>query len=427
MTKFSLSSSLTFARRLLFDPAFFWSLAALVVVGDAVLTQLIIRFVRYTEIDWETYIYQIEVYRKGERDYSKISGPTGPLVYPAGHVHIHEALYHLTDHGSNVKLAQHIYSILYIASLALSCAIYHQAGRLPNWVVLLLPLSKRLHSIFVLRLFNDCWAVVLAQLSILAYAAGLDDVGTLIFSGALSVKMSALLYLPGILVVLVKRRGLATTTRLVMTLVAMQALFAKSFLQEYPWSYVKNAFDLSRIFLYKWTVNWRFLEEDTFLTPTFARTLLLGHATVLVAFGLSRWCRNDGGAVAVIERALRRPSYPAGLTPMTANDVITILFTSNLIGILFARSLHYQFYSWYAQQLPFLAWRTRFPTIVKHVSHSPLWVLWLTIHRVFLLVAIEYSWNVFPSTEFSSGVLCATNALLLAGVWYGERGGIAKD
>lgn len=33
-----------------------------------------------TEIDWETYMYQLELYIEGERDYSMISGPTGPLV-----------------------------------------------------------------------------------------------------------------------------------------------------------------------------------------------------------------------------------------------------------------------------------------------------------------------------------------------------------
>jgi alpha-1,3-mannosyltransferase len=44
------------------------------------------------------------------------------------------------------------------------------------------------------------------------------------------------------------------------------------------------------------------------------------------------------------------------------------MFTSNVIGITFARSLHYQFYSWYAQQLPLLVWRTRYPVPIKYVS-----------------------------------------------------------
>ena len=38
-----------------------------------------------TEIDWDTYMKQVKIYIEGERDYTKISGPTGPLVY-AGHL-----------------------------------------------------------------------------------------------------------------------------------------------------------------------------------------------------------------------------------------------------------------------------------------------------------------------------------------------------
>lgn len=78
-------------------------------------------------------------------------------------------------------LSQQVYAFLYITSLAVSCAIYRQAGGVPNWVVLLLSLSKRLHSIYVLRLFNDVWAVMLTQLSILALGYGLSDVATLLF------------------------------------------------------------------------------------------------------------------------------------------------------------------------------------------------------------------------------------------------------
>ena len=46
------------------------------------------------------------------------------------------------------------------------------------------------------------------------------------------------------------------------------------------------------------------------------------------------------------------------------------LATSNLIGILCARSLHYQFYSWYAHQLPLLAWTSSFSIPVTYVAYS---------------------------------------------------------
>ena len=37
-------------------------------------------------IDYPTYLVQARQFRLGERDYANISGPTGPLVYPGGHV-----------------------------------------------------------------------------------------------------------------------------------------------------------------------------------------------------------------------------------------------------------------------------------------------------------------------------------------------------
>jgi len=350
---------------------------------------------------------QTELYIKGQHNYTLISGPTGPLVYPAGHVRIHEYLYNFTGAGRDIRLAQHIYGALYVLTLAATCGIYREAGNIPNWVVLLLPLSKRLHSIFVLRLFNDCWAVFLMSLAVLAHQNGIDDTAILLYSGALSVKMSVLLYLPGILVTSFKRKGLATTLRYLFTIVAIQAILASPFLSEDPWSYLKGAFDLGRVFLYKWTVNWRFVDETTFLSPGFALSLFIGHISLLVMFGLFKWCKPDGSVWKVLDRGLRRPLRPAGLAPVNADYVATVLFTSNLIGILFARSLHYQFYSWYAMQLPFLAWRTRYPVVLK----------------LALLLVIEYAWNVYPSTNLSSGVLLAGNCLLLAGVWLGRPNG----
>ncbi|RXW17967.1 hypothetical protein EST38_g7874 [Candolleomyces aberdarensis] len=265
---------------------------------------------------------------KGQHDYSKISGPTGPLVYPAGHVWIHHLLYELTDGGKNMELAQHIYGVLYIATLVTTCAIYRKARGVPNWVLLLLPLSKRLHSIFVLRLFNDCWAVLLTQLAILTAQYGFDDASGLLFSAAVSVKMNVLLYLPALLVIWFKQKGPSATFVRMLKIAATQVVFALAFLKENPWAYARGAFNLGRVFLYKWTVNWRFVDEDTFLSPQWALGLLAGHLTVLCAFAWFRWCQRDGGAWNVLVRGWRFPVLPAGMAVVTPDCMFASALTT---------------------------------------------------------------------------------------------------
>jgi len=222
--------------------------------------------------------------------------------------------------------------------------------------------------------------------------------------------MSIFLYLPGLLVVLFKRRGLVASLRHAVTIALSQILLSLPFLLRHWRSYLKYAFDLSRVFLYKWTVNWRFIDETTFLSPQWTEALLICHMSTLVAFGLVRWCKSDGSVWKVLDRGFRRPMLPASVALVTADQIATVLFTSNLIGVLFARSLHYQFYSWYAQQLPLLAWRTRYPVLIK----------------LALLLAIEYAWNTFPSTPLSSGVLFIANTFLLLGIWFGFAEGKAR-
>jgi len=46
--------------------------------------------------------------------------------------------------------------------------------------------------------------------------------------------------------------------------------------------------------------------------------------------------------------------------------------------------------------------------------------------RVALLVAIEYAWNTYPSTNRSSFVLLASHLLLLIGVFFGYPTGIPR-
>ena len=99
------------------------------------------------------------------------------------------------------------------------------------------------------------------------------------------------------------------------------------------------------------------------------------------------------------------PTIP--LRPDVSNKtILTILFTSNMVGTLFARSLHYQFYSWTAWTMPFLLWRTGWHPIIQVVT-------WMVE---------EWAWNVYPSTSASSFAVVAVYALVLAGVWWNWGG-----
>lgn len=80
-----------------------------------------------TEIDWIAYMEEVEGFLHGERNYELIKGNTGPLVYPAGFLYLYSALYYITEHGTNVLLAQYIFLGLYLANLAVVLCIYHKA------------------------------------------------------------------------------------------------------------------------------------------------------------------------------------------------------------------------------------------------------------------------------------------------------------
>lgn len=70
---------------------------------------------------------QVQQYLAGERDYVKIAGGTGPLVYPAAHVYIYTILYWITDKGKDILLAQGIFAGLYLSTVALVMLCYRRA------------------------------------------------------------------------------------------------------------------------------------------------------------------------------------------------------------------------------------------------------------------------------------------------------------
>ena len=78
-------------------------------------------------------------YLNGERNYMKLEGGTGPLVYPAGFVYIFSALYHVTNEGTNIFLG--ITVIIIITSLFIIIIINNNKVKLYSYLFILLVLS----------------------------------------------------------------------------------------------------------------------------------------------------------------------------------------------------------------------------------------------------------------------------------------------
>ncbi|GAA95532.1 glycosyltransferase family 58 protein [Mixia osmundae IAM 14324] len=379
------------------------ALTTLLLLGELILSIFIVRYVKYTEIDWSTYMQQVALYQSGEKDYALLKGDTGPLVYPAGFLHVYGILRHLTDGGSNILHAQYIFIAFYMLSQLIVMQIYTRSKAGPPWILILLTLSKRLHSIFVLRLFNDGLAMVLLYASILAMIYDRWHLSAIAFTWGLSIKMNILLFMPAWGLLAWLSRGPLPAIGYVVVMLLHQAAIGLPFLLAAPRPYLARAFDISRVFLYEWTVNWRFTSEEQFLSRSFSTLLLVVHAAMLLAFAF-KWTRPYGGLQRVISQGLQKPTNAASVPapPPNARYKVKVMMTCNLIGITCARSLHYQFYSWYAQHLPLLLWHIDAPAPA----------------RILVLLAIEYAWNVFPSTAVSSAILLASHLALLAGLYF---------
>jgi len=215
--------------------------------------------------------------------------------------------------------------------------------------------------------------------------------GSLLFTMAVSIKMNVLLFAPGLLYLYLFKFGIIGTIPKLAICGLFQVLVGIPFLQHSYQSYLIRSFELGRQFMFKWTVNWRFVPEDIFLSKGFALTLLVAHLLVLGLFVYNKWASVKPGNSGNSKRDRElNPDY-----------IFLVLSSSNLIGILFARSLHYQFYVWYFHTLPFLLWKTRLPEFIK----------------VLILLAIEVCWNTYPSTSWSSLLLLISHVVTVVSVY----------
>eukprot|EP00667_Euglena_gracilis_P011406 EG_transcript_11655 len=382
---------------------------------ECLLVPLIILKVPYTEIDWRAYMQEVEAILGGEMNYKNVRGDTGPIVYPAGFVYVYSALYYLTGSGNNIALAQQLFGVLYLVFIATVLYIYSKVKGVPSWALLLLCLSRRIHSIFVLRLFNDCVAMLFLYLAVACLLRNRWALGCVVYSLAVSVKMNVLLFAPGLFFLLLQRFGVAGTVWKLGICAAVQVVLGLPFLCTYPVEYLSRAFELSRVFFHVWSVNLKFLPEEVFQSKALALVLLALHLASIFLFAHFRWCRHSGGLVGVFRsRGGQQPS---------PNHIVATLLEANFLGIVFARTLHYQFYVWYYHSLVFLLW-----VGCRRVDRAGLRLAeWLgngasaqavgavAPHglRLLALGLIEVVWNVYPSRPATALLLTALHLGLL--------------
>ncbi|PWN50280.1 ALG3-domain-containing protein [Violaceomyces palustris] len=376
-------------------------IGSLVLIFELFFNSAIVKYVKYTEIDFKTYLGQAQIFLDGQRNYDLLEpeGGTGPCVYPAGHLYFFSAVHWLTSGGKDILSGQILFGIIYLLTLVLVFDLYRQA-KAPPYLLIPLSMSKRLHSIYVLRLFNDPVAMLCLYASLCLVCRRRWVGASFLFSLALSIKMNILLFLPAMGIMMFRDIGFrASIARGLFVILMTQVLVSIPFVLESPDAYLSHSFDLSRQFLYKWTVNFRFVSEEVFLSPSFSKILLSIHFTLLMSFATFRWSGLGTHGLAWI-----RTSWDGDRNTPSSKEMIIALSTCNLIGVLCSRSLHYQFYSWYFHQVPLLTWHSRLPTILK----------------VSLPLAIEASWNTFPSTVLSSTILAMAHLILLLGLWFSK-------
>lgn len=83
-----------------------------------------------------------------------------------------------------------------------------------------------------------------------------------------------LLYAPGILWVLLLGTGFKETSICLSICAGVQLVLGYPFLSTYPIPYIARSFDLGRVFMFKWTVNFKFIQEDIFTSKSFSLALL---------------------------------------------------------------------------------------------------------------------------------------------------------
>ena len=93
----------------------------------------------------------------------------------------------VTNQGTDLRRAQYIFAVMNILTLTLAFRPLIRSKKVPAYALAIMCLtSYRIHSIFVLRLFNDPVAMLLLYAAVNAFADGQWTIGSVLYRWVLS-------------------------------------------------------------------------------------------------------------------------------------------------------------------------------------------------------------------------------------------------
>lgn len=217
--------------------------------------------------------------------------------------------------------------------------------------------------------------------------------------------MNILLFAPGLLYLLLEAGGIHGAVGHIALCALVQLALGAPFLYTNPLAYIGGSLrgfgDLNQ----KWSVNWRFLPHDVFHSRSFVLVLLAAHLAALALLATFRWSSHVTGGLRAATNRWRKGGSFRLINP---EQTLTVLLSANFAGVVFSRSLHFQFYCWYYHALPLLLWRApRLPLPLK----------------LSIFVLLEYAWSygldrsTGSSTPQSALALQLAHVLTVFAVW----------
>ena len=205
------------------------------------------------------------------------------------------------------QLAQQLSILTYLLNLALvfrlllrtemvgiylhsQMRLYLVICKVPPYLLAILSIgATRVRTITVIHLFNDPIAVLFLHAAVNMFLDNRWTLGSLFFSLGVSVKMNILLFAPALLCLYLNQLSVSGTLFQLVVCAFVQLLLAAPFLAADPVAYLASAFNITRSFLHRDTVNFAFLSRELFLWRGLHFALLAAHISALAFLAHTFW------------------------------------------------------------------------------------------------------------------------------------------